>query len=181
MRNIVSHLLLSFGSLLSQASHALVGPACVAGLMLAGAGDAKAQYTYGANSAGQSCIANLTDCYAAPGSGHSSRGGGRARLHAAFAVTKGNDTIFSWSSGWNSRAGAEREALARCERSAGNANACVIAIWFYNTCGAFAQDADGSWGAQHASSRPDAERMALKICAGHSRLGQCKVVKSFCQ
>lgn len=155
----------------------LLGGLCLLGLILGHVGSASAGNLYGTDSSGRSCIGNLTDCYVSPDSGP----GPASRRYAAFAATSKTGTAVGWSFDWGSRAAAEREALRQCRQSAEPGETCVVAHWFYNTCGALAQDPDGSWGAGHAPSRSRAEKLALEDCAGNSSTGQCKIVKAFCQ
>jgi hypothetical protein len=60
-----------------------------------------------------------------------------------------------------SRAAAEQEALTRCEAKAGRKGACE-AVWFYNSCGAFAIGSDGAWAADHADTTAQASASALR-------------------
>lgn len=139
-----------------------------------------AQYTYGTNAQGGSCIANGVDCvtgYSGSGQG----GAGAPRRYAAFAVMKDIGTIYALSYNQNSRAAAEEDAVARCSSQA-NGKACEVAGWFYNTCGALSQDDGKRWGFAYSGSRPRAERQAMKNCSNiKESMGDCAVTKSFCQ
>lgn len=141
---------------------------------------AHAQYTYGTNAQGGSCIANGVDC--TTGYSGSGQGGAAApRRYAAFAVMKDIGTIYALSYNQNSRATAEEDAVARCSRQA-EGKACEIAGWFYNTCGALSQDDGKRWGFAYSSSRRAAERQATKNCSNFKDpMGNCTATKSFCQ
>jgi hypothetical protein len=88
--------------------------------------------------------------------------------------------FYGYSFGWSSRAQAEREALANCNRQAGEANACEVAIWFSDGCGALAIGSDGAWGADWSETASEASAKALKACRSEDDSGACEVVKSFC-
>lgn len=140
----------------------------------------QAQYTYGTNSEGGSCIANGVDCFTGYQGGNS---GGRAapRRYAAFAVMEDEGTAFAFSYDFDTQAAAEQDALARCSAKA-NGQPCQIAGWFYNTCGALAQDDGKTWGFAYGGSLKSAERKAMKNCDKFdNKIGVCKISKSFCQ
>ena len=98
----------------------------------------------------------------------------------AIAATSTTGKFFGYSFGWSSQAEAEREALANCNRQAGEANACEIAVWFSDSCAALAIGSDGAWGADWAESTSEASANALKACRSEDDSGACEVVKSFC-
>lgn len=102
------------------------------------------------------------------------------RQYGAIAATSGSGDFYGYAFGWSSRGGAEREALAQCNKDAGQDGACEIAVWFYNQCAALAQGADGAWGADYADNVGVAAEKALKLCRENDDSGACKVVKSFC-
>lgn len=137
-----------------------------------------AQYTYGTNASGGSCIANGVDCY----TGYQGGGGGGAPTrYAAFAVISDEGTAYGLSYNQGSRAAAEADAVRRCSEQA-NGKACEVVGWFYNTCGALALDEGKRWGFAHSSSRRTAEKQALKNCENvKDAAGACKISKSFCQ
>jgi hypothetical protein len=141
---------------------------------------AHAQYTYGTNAQGGSCIANGVDC-ATDYSGSGQGGAVAPRRYAAFAVMKDIGTVYAVSYNQNSRAAAEEDAVARCSSQA-EGKACEVAGWFYNTCGALSQDEGKRWGFAYSGSRHTAERQATKNCSNiKESKGDCKVTKSFCQ
>jgi hypothetical protein len=98
----------------------------------------------------------------------------------AIAATATTGDFYGYSFGWPSQAEAEREALANCNRQAGSANACMIAVWFSNSCAALAIGSDGAWGADWAGTSAEASAKALRLCRGEDDSGKCAVVKSFC-
>ena len=155
-----------------------------AGLTIIAAGTPSAsvaQYVYGTNSAGGSCIANGVDCGAAPTYGGGGGGGARrARRYAAFAATRYDGTYFGYSFGKSSRASAENAALAECNKQAGRANQCEVATWFYNMCGALAISQNGAWGVKWSASLARARKVALDNCISVKTAKECRVVKSFC-
>jgi hypothetical protein len=99
---------------------------------------------------------------------------------AAIAATATTGNFYGYSYGWSSRERAEQEALANCNRQAGAANACKIALWFSDGCGALATGSDGAWGADWAPTVAEASAKALRLCRKEDGSDNCKVVKSFC-
>lgn len=137
-----------------------------------------AQYIYGTDASGGSCIANGVDCYTSYQDG----GGAAAPTrYAAFAVMSDPGTVYGLSYNQNSRADAEADAVRRCSEHA-NGKVCQVAGWFYNTCGALAQDDGQRWGFAYSGSLRSAEKKALKNCSNiKDGDGVCKISKSFCQ
>lgn len=89
-------------------------------------------------------------------------------------VNTGN--FYGHSFGRYSQAEAKREALANCNRQAGVADACEIATWFSDGCGALAIGSDGTWGADRAETTAEASAKALKACRSEVDSGACSVV-----
>jgi hypothetical protein len=173
--------------LLNKLAASLGGLACVA-VALALNGPAIAQ-------GGANCLFQCdSQCYGQQGpycrSGCMARcnpnqnsSGPNTRSSASFgaiAATSTTGKFYGYSFGWSSQAEAEREALANCNRQAGAANACEIAVWFSDSCAALAIGSDGAWGADWAESTSEASANALKACRSEDDSGACEVVKSFC-
>lgn len=79
-----------------------------------------------------------------------------------------------WSHSFDTRRGAERQAMNGCTRYARD---CRVAIWFVNACGAVAVGPDG-WGSGWGSDQRRAEREAIRSCSGHSHA--CRVLRWQC-
>jgi serine/threonine-protein kinase len=78
----------------------------------------------------------------------------------AFSQDSGN---YGYSYDHNTRAGAERDALNRC-----NASDCTVVVWFMNDCGALASGDHNGYGTGWASSRGEAENIAMSNCKNES-------------
>lgn len=78
----------------------------------------------------------------------------------AFSQAGGN---YGYSYDYGSRAGAEQEALNRC-----NASDCAVVLWFMNACGALASGDDNGYGTGWAPSRSAAENIAMSNCRNES-------------
>jgi Domain of unknown function (DUF4189) len=87
----------------------------------------------------------------------------------AFSQSSGN---WGYSFDFASRGGAERDALNRC------GDGCQIVLWFRNACGALASGDDNSYGTGWASSRGEAERIAMSGCRENS--SKCSVTAWVC-
>jgi len=83
----------------------------------------------------------------------------------AIAAMSTTGNFYGHSFGRSSQAEAEREALANCNRQAGVADACEIATWFSDGCGALAIGSDGAWDADRAKTTAEASAKALKAFA----------------
>jgi hypothetical protein len=79
-----------------------------------------------------------------------------------------------------SRAEAEADARAQCDRVAGLAGACVVRTYFDRFCGALATGNFGEWGAATASTPGVAGTAAARECDSHLPTEPCKVVVSIC-
>jgi hypothetical protein len=99
-------------------------------------------------------------------------------VFGAIAVTR-DGRHYGYSHNWNSQYAAEENALRYCRSDAGNTDACTIAVWFYDGCGAFARDDKGAWGADWGGSPREAGTKAMRICQNGGGQG-CKVVRSVC-
>ena len=98
----------------------------------------------------------------------------------AIAATSTTGNFYGYSFGWSSQTEAERAALANCNRQAGVADACEIAVWFSDGCAALAIGSDGAWGADWAETTAEASANALKACRSEDDSSACSVVKSVC-
>jgi serine/threonine-protein kinase len=121
------------------------------------------------------CMARCNSSQDQPGSNPRPSGS-----FAAIAATATTGDFFGYSYGWSSREQAEQAALANCNRQAGAANACIIAIWFGDGCGALAIGSDGAWGGDWGPTSAEASAKALLLCQKEDKSGKCEVVKSFC-
>lgn len=165
----------------------LVAAALATGLGVACVGPAIAQNLYGTNSSGQTCIANLTDCYAPNPSVPSGRGRQETRVYAAVAIADPDDVIaYGFGSGFESRAQAEAAALRGCEDEAAKNNpayrkkkACSIKLWFYNHCGAVAITQRGGFGTYQHASLNVAERGAMRKCQEANK-EKCTFLRRWC-
>ena len=166
---------------------ALVISAVAIGTWAPWGGPAMAQYVYGTNSSGQSCIANGVDCSAPLPSSPIGPGRPAASVFAAVAIADPDDVIaYGIGSGLNSRAAAEATALKACEEQAARNNpkyrklkACSIKLWFYDRCGAIATSPDGAWGTDHNRFLPAAQARAMKACQGGTKQ-KCTFLKAWC-
>jgi hypothetical protein len=69
---------------------------------------------------------------------------------------------FGYAYDHDSRGEAEEHALQECGR------ACEIVLWFKNACGALAKGGDKGYGVGWASSRREAEGIAMSHCRENS-------------
>jgi serine/threonine-protein kinase len=93
--------------------------------------------------------------------------------HGAIAYSP-STRAHGWSYDYPSRAQAERRALDRCRRHAGD---CIVAVRFHGACGALAVGPDG-YGSGWGASRKLAQSYALRSCARYS--DGCEVVRWVC-
>ncbi len=107
--------------------------------------------------------------------GQNNNGGGPAYVHKFAAVAVSDTTLATgWSWKANSRAEAERIALASC---ATRARDCHIQLWGEDECLALAtSEPDGSWGADYDLNGARARAKAVAQC--RSVGGQNCVVKA---
>ncbi len=115
-----------------------------------------------------------------PSSPGNSGGSSSRRSYAAIAATKTDGDFYGISYGHGSRGQAEAEAIRQCEAQAGRPDACEIATWFYNECGALALASNGGWGADWSGSTAAAARKAMARCQQSNTDGSCHIVKTFC-
>jgi serine/threonine-protein kinase len=90
----------------------------------------------------------------------------------AYSSTTGS---YGWSTGFNTRRAAEREALGNC---GDRARDCEVATYFKNACGSLAAGSNGGWGANWGGHMGEAERKAMKICKQND--SGCSIVVTKC-
>jgi hypothetical protein len=86
-----------------------------------------------------------------------------AQNYGAFGYSP-STKAYGWSYDYPSRSAAESTALANCRKQA---NDCIVALWFRNSCGALAIGSNG-YGTAWASQRSGAENQALAVCRRHT-------------
>jgi serine/threonine-protein kinase len=91
--------------------------------------------------------------------------------YAAFAFSTDSGAL-GWGDDYDSRSGAEEEAMARC------GDGCEIVLWFRNACGAIATSSDHSYGTGWADGRREAEAIAMRGC--RARADECSVEHWLC-
>lgn len=77
-----------------------------------------------------------------------------------------------YSYGYDTRGGAENEALQGC------GGGCTVVLWFNNACGALAVGANNGYGTGWASSRGEAENIAMSNCNQNST--NCNILQWVC-
>ena len=165
----------------------LVAVVLAADVAAAWVSPAVAQYVYGTNSSGQSCIANGVDCSAPMPSVPSGPRRPVTSVYAAVASADPQDVIgYGIGSGFNSRAAAEAAALKGCEEQAAKNNpkyrkirACSAKLWFYDRCGAFAISQDGAAGWSQSPSLNRAQASAMKYCQQNTKQ-KCTFLRAWC-
>lgn len=83
-----------------------------------------------------------------------------------------------YSYDYGDRASAEAAALDACAKQ-GHTNDCIIAVWFYDNCGALATASDGTWGGGYARNQLGAQTYALSYCRQNGGK-DCSIQKSYC-
>lgn len=104
-------------------------------------------------------------------------GEGSADNFGAIAFSSSTE-IFGFSHDFGAREAAESRAVSEC-RKAGGAEDCESVVWFNQTCGALASDGDGTYGADWAATRKEAESKANANCQKYTGK-PCTVRKSLC-
>jgi hypothetical protein len=87
-----------------------------------------------------------------------------AQNYGAFGYSP-STKAYGWSYDYPSRSAAESTALANCGKQA---NDCIVALWFRNSCGALAIGSNG-YGTAWASQRSGAENQAPAVCRRHTK------------
>jgi len=89
------------------------------------------------------------------------------------AIAYSNSTgALGWSYDYGSRGEAEDAALSECH------GGCTAVLWFRNACGAIATASDHSFGTGWATTRGEAERIALNGCRKYA--DDCSVERWVC-
>jgi serine/threonine-protein kinase len=91
--------------------------------------------------------------------------------YGAIAFSTGSGAL-GWAYDYGSRGEAEDEAVSQC------GGGCSAVLWFRNACGAIATSSDHSYGTGWASSRGEAESIALNGCRKHA--DDCGVQRWVC-
>jgi serine/threonine-protein kinase len=94
-------------------------------------------------------------------------------LHGAIAFSP-STKAYGFSYDYATKRQAEREAMRFCNQEA---NDCVIAVTFYNGCGAVAAGRNG-WGADWGATSNRAQQNALDMCSNYTT--RCRVVRWQC-
>jgi len=77
-----------------------------------------------------------------------------------------------YANDYDSRGGAEARALREC------GGGCEVVLWFKNACGALATGEDNGYGTGWATSRREAENIAMSNC--NDIANECSVVRWVC-
>jgi len=93
-------------------------------------------------------------------------------FYAAIAFSHSSGA-HGWANDYNSRRGAEREALSGCGHSD-----CTVVQWIRNACAALAVGEGNGYGTGWAGGRGRAEGIAMSNCNGNTR--NCGVVRWVC-
>ena len=117
------------------------------------------------------CIEHRSGCTSS--GGYSRRGGGSVRYGAiAFSPSSSR---YGYSDNYANRSQAASSALGRCGTSD-----CVIATWFYSSCGALAAStANHAWAGVQNNSVRRAAALALARCRQRGGVA-CQVLVSHC-
>ena len=103
-----------------------------------------------------------------------------ASLAPSWGAIASKDRWYGYAFQHPTRAGAERAALAQCEREARRPGACVLRTTFDRACAALAEGNYGEWGIATAPTQPGAGKAAAAECDAHLPAEPCKVVVSVC-
>ena len=105
------------------------------------------------------------------GGGSTSSAPSRSYGAIAYSVSSG---AWGYSEEYASRNHAQSRAVKECRMKD-----CAIAAWFYNSCGALASSANGSWGGAQGIDEPRARQNAQARCAKEGGRN-CQIVFSRC-
>src|SRR4051812_29540671 len=86
-----------------------------------------------------------------------SRGASAADHYGAIAFSQDSGNV-GYAYDYASRAAAEERAVEEC------GSGCEVVVWFRNACGALATGDDNGYGSGWATSRGEAEKIALSGC-----------------
>lgn len=95
--------------------------------------------------------------------------------YGAFAHSAESD-VYGYAFGYETQEGAERRALSECGEDADD---CEIVLWFWNTCGALAQDEAGTYGTAWGDGAGAARAAALADCEANGGT-DCAIVETVC-
>ncbi len=91
--------------------------------------------------------------------------------YAAIAFSQDTGSV-GYSIDYGTQAAAEERALEECGRD------CEVVLWVRNACGALATGDDNGYGTGWATSRQEAERIALSSC--NDNVANCSVNRWVC-
>jgi hypothetical protein len=94
-----------------------------------------------------------------------------ADYYGAIAFSQDTGSV-GYSNDYGTRAGAEERARAECGSD------CEVVSWFVNACGALATGDDKGYGTGWATTRREAERVALSNC--NDNAANCSVIRWVC-
>jgi len=94
-----------------------------------------------------------------------------ADYYGAIAFSQGSGA-HGYSNDFDTRGGAEEQALQEC------GDGCEVVLWFSNACGALAVGEDNGYGTGWASSRGEAEDIAMSNCNKNST--SCSILRWVC-
>lgn len=94
-----------------------------------------------------------------------------ADYYGAIAFSQ-DSGAHGYSTDFDSRGAAEEQALQACGDN------CEVVLWFKNACGALAAVADNGYGTGWASSRREAETIAMSACDKNST--SCSILRWEC-
>ncbi|RYZ12978.1 MAG: DUF4189 domain-containing protein [Comamonadaceae bacterium] len=103
-----------------------------------------------------------------------------ARPAPAWGAIASHARGYGWTLDQPSRAAAEREALARCERSIGPGERCELRTAFDRSCAALAGGNHGEWAVAGGATREAAARDAAARCDAHLPTEPCRMLVSVC-
>jgi hypothetical protein len=94
-----------------------------------------------------------------------------ADYYGAIAFSQGSGNV-GYSNDYSSRRGPEERARSECGRG------CKVVLWFMNACGVLAVGNGNGYGTAWATSRGEAEAIALTNCSANTR--SCSVNRWVC-
>lgn len=118
-----------------------------------------------------SCRSQRDSCDNRGGSGGTSSAPRRSYGAIAYSVTS---KAWGYSEEYSGRSAAQNRAIKECRTKD-----CAIAAWFYNSCGALASSANGSWGGAQGADEARAKQNAQARCAKEGGT-DCQILFSRC-
>lgn len=91
--------------------------------------------------------------------------------YGAIAFSNSSGAL-GWANDYGSRGSAENAAMSEC------GGGCESVLWFRNACGAIATSSDHSYGTGWATSRGQAEAIAMRGCRQHA--SDCSIERWVC-